>query len=128
MPLPQRSLAVVGADYPNRKGPGRRFEIALCLPGELVDLAPEPDNKKDELAVAVYSQRGIQLGYLSAERCGWIGAMLRSGRIITAVFQEATIYGAAIRIAFDGDEPVLPTPEIVSDSQDWWPDEEYSDL
>lgn len=128
MSLAQRSLAVVGADYPNRKGPARRFEIALCIPGETVDLVPEPDNPKDELAVAVFSIRGVQLGYLSAERCGWIGAMLRSGRVITAIFQEPTTYGAAIRIAFDSDEPILPTREDSDDSQDWWPDEVYDEF
>jgi hypothetical protein len=34
--------------------------------------------------------------------------MIRSGRIVTAVFQEGAPFGAVIRVAFDADEPVLP--------------------
>lgn len=126
------SLAVVGADYPNKTGPTRRFEIALCGPGEPVELRPEPDNPADPRAVAVYSDRGVQLGYLTAERAPWFGSMISSGRVITAIFQEQTRYGAAIRVAFDGQEPELPeraesTAPVYDDACDpdpgWWPDE-----
>lgn len=128
MVLPSRSLEVVGADYPNRKGPTRRFEIAVCLPGEPVELRPEPKNPADPSAVAVYSQRGVQLGYLTASRCGQIGALLRNGAPIRAAFQEATRSGAAIRVTFDGSEPVLPPPSTDRvPEQDWWPDEEPPD-
>ena len=126
-PLPQMSLAVVGADYSNATGPGRRFEIAMCHPGEPVDLVPEPKNKADERAVAVYSARGIQIGYLTAERCGRIGQLIRSGRAITAVFQEPASYGAVIRVAFDGEEPALPPPRFAKPEPEWWPDEEWPD-
>ena len=104
----QLSLAVVGADHPNRKGPTRRFEIAITKPGESVELVREPRNPADERAVAVFSQRGVQLGYLSAERAPWIGGMLLGGRQIIAIFQRATDYGAVIRIALDGARPALP--------------------
>ena len=127
MTLKQRSLAVVGADYPNKKGPSRRFEIAVCSPGEEVDLVLEPDNPADHLAVAVFSCRGVKIGYLSAERCGWIGSMIRQGRAVTAIFQEATTYGAAIRLAFDGGYPVLPVSERIIDNDGWWPDPEFTD-
>jgi len=86
-PLPQISLAVVGADYPNTRGPGRRFEIALCRPGDPVRIEPEPRNPADPRAVAVYSERDVKLGYLSAERCGRIGALSKQGRDVSAVFQ-----------------------------------------
>lgn len=68
--IPALSLAVVGAQYPNRDGSDRRFEILLCTPGEPVELVPEPRNRHDENAVAVRSARGVQIGYLTAERCG----------------------------------------------------------
>ena len=103
------SLAVVGADYPNRRGPGRRFEIELCTPGEPVELVPEPKNPADPRAVAVMSSRGVQIGYLTAERCGWIGSMLRERREIRAVFQSKASLGAIIRVAFDGASPTVPT-------------------
>lgn len=102
------SLAVVGADYPNKRGPGRRFEIEICRPGDAVQLVPEPKNPKDPRAIMVMSERGVQLGYVTAERAPWIGGMIANGREIAAVFQEKASYGAVIRVAFDGAEPVLP--------------------
>ena len=126
---PSLSLAVVGANHPNKRGPTRRFEIALCKPGEPVELIPEPKNPADPRAVAVFSTRGVQLGYLTAERCGRIGALIRDGREVRAVFQEATSYGAVIRAAFDGEEPVLPPerPRQPPEEQDFWPDPEWPD-
>lgn len=125
MPLPPMSLAVVGADYPNKRGPTRRFEIAICKPAEPVELRPEPKNPADPRAVAVYSCRGVQIGYLTAERCGRIGALIRQGVEVQAVFQQSTAHGAVIRAAFDGEVPNLPEvrePER-PDEVDFWPDE-----
>lgn len=102
------SLAVVGADYPNKCGPTRRFETALCAPGDTIELRPEPRNPADPRAVAVYSERGVKLGYLTAERAPLISRELARGREALAVFQAATKTGAIIRVAFDGAEPVLP--------------------
>lgn len=118
MPITQLSLAVVGADYPNKRGPGRRFEIQLCRPGEPVSLIPEPKNPADPRAVAVYSCRQVQIGYLTAERCGWIGRMLGDGREVRAIFQSATSAGAIIRAALDGEEPNLPEARAVPDPDD----------
>lgn len=109
MTLPSLSLAVVGADFANedKARSNRRFEIALCKPGDAVHLVPEPKNKADRNAVAVFSERGIQMGYITAERCGRIGALIREGREIVAVFQQAAPYGCVIRVAFDGEAPVV---------------------
>ncbi len=119
------SLHVVGADHPNRGGGNRRFEILLCAPGEPVTLVPEPRNPVDPHAVMVLSARGGQIGYLTADRAAWIVGMLRSGRDVAAIFQQATAMGAAIRIAFDGAVPTLPRPVVVqADSDpDFWPDD-----
>lgn len=119
------SLHVVGADHPNRGGGNRRFEILLCVPGEVVTLVPEPRNPVDRNAVMVVSAREVQIGYLTADRAAWIAAMLRSGRAVAAIFQQATPMGAAIRVAFDGAVPVLPRPVVPqSDPEpDFWPDE-----
>ncbi len=109
------SLAVVGAQYPNPgKMPARRFEIALCRPCDPVELRPEPRNLHDPRAVAVYSERGVQLGYLSAERCGLICRQIEAGRRIEAVFQVATPFGAIIRVAFDGAAPILPAGRAIA--------------
>ena len=108
--MKQLSLHVVGVNYPNADRSNRRFEILLCAPGEPIELVPEPKNKADLNAIAVFSVRRVQIGYLTADRAPWIGGMLRSGREIKAAFQQATQVGAAIRIAFDGEAPVLPEP------------------
>jgi hypothetical protein len=118
------SLAVVGVDYPNRRGPARRFEVAICKPGERIDLIPEPKNVADSRAVAVFSERGVQLGYLTAERCGWIGGMIANGREVRAIFQHATKNGAVIRIAIDGADLMLPSISESHryDEPDFYPD------
>ena len=127
--MQQLSLHVVGADHPNADGGNRRFEILLCAPGESIELVPEPKNPVDPNAIAVFSDRRIQIGYLTADRAPWIAGMLRNGREIRAVFQEATRPGAAIRIGFDGEAPVLPRCDRkqhvgqAAEDIDFWPDE-----
>lgn len=106
-PIPPMSLAVVGVAYLNADGSNRRFEIELLAPGEPIDLVPEPKNKKDPRAVAVFAHGGGQLGYLTAERCGRIGALIREGVAIRAVFQQQTPWGCWIRATFDGSAPVV---------------------
>jgi len=124
------SLAVVGADHPNPKGPTRRFGIALCKPGDAIELRREPKNVADENAVAVYSERGIQLGYLTAERAAWIGGMIANGREICALFQCKAQFGAIIRIGLDGVRPDIPQQLVAEeqrDDPDFYPDEIYPD-
>ena len=129
------SLAVVGADFPNKRGPTRRFEIAICTPGERIDLIPEPNNPADPRAIAVFSERGVQIGYVRAERAQHIGnAIRRHG--VKAIFQQAEKWGATIRASLDGTAPKLPEPDDSrandwpppgSEDADWWPDEEWPD-
>lgn len=130
--LRQLSLAVVGADYPNRKPRARgqfnrRFEIATCRPGEPIHLILEPDNPVDPLAVMVFSDRDIQIGYVSAERAPLIGKHLRGAEDVRAIFQAATDWGAWIRVSLDGSEPALPP--IAENAERYLPDDEgyYSD-
>jgi hypothetical protein len=122
------SLHVVGRDFANAKGPTRAFGITLAKPGEPVELRPEPKNKADPHAIAVYCN-DIQIGYLTADRAPWIGGMIANGREIKAVFQEATEWGAAIRVAFDGTPVELPAPRALSDNSepDFYPDDIYPD-
>ncbi len=129
-PLASITLAVVGAPFPNPDGSNRHFEIRLCRPGDPVELRPEPSNKKDPRAVAVYSSRGVQIGYLSAERCGRIGAIIRSGREVQAIFQAESHFGAYVRVAFDGEEPVATPPRDEPPAEPesgWFPDEVWPD-
>ena len=132
MPGRELSLAVVGIAFPNKDGGNRQFEVAMCRPGEPVSLVPEPTNKADPAAIAVYSARGIQIGYLSAERCVWIGSKIRQGQDVRAIFQEGSSRGAVIRANLDGKDPVLPpeappsTARLFANADPeagFWPDE-----
>lgn len=106
-PIPAMSLAVVGVQYLNVDGSNRRFEIELLAPGDPVDLVPEPTNKKDPRAIAVFGRDAGQLGYITAERAPRIGALIKEGAEIRAVFQVQTPFGCWIRATFDGSEPVV---------------------
>lgn len=130
--MPQMSVAVVGAAFPNKrkKDPSRRFAIGLCLAGDPVELRPEPDNAKDERAIAVFNREGMMMGYVPAERAALFTTMLARGESMTAIFQQETQYGAVIRVAFGDDEPVLPPvreAEISDDDPDFYPDPIYPD-
>lgn len=132
MALTALSLAIAGIHHPNKRGPARAFELRVCEPGEPVELRPEPKNPADPLAIAVFSLRGVQLGYLTAERAPWIGAMIRNGREIQAIFQGMTQKSAFIRVAFDGEAPALPPRRdcdapIEAQSSVWYPDEQWPD-
>ncbi|MDB5684102.1 MAG: hypothetical protein JWM75_1800 [Sphingomonas bacterium] len=130
MPHRELSLAVVGLQHPNARGVARKFEAIVCVPGEPVHLVPETKNKHDPQAVAVFSDRGIQLGYLSAERCGWVGGMIGRGEEVRAIFQSAGTTTAVIRVAIGGADPVLPPPPIAlaaplsprDQEPEWYPD------
>lgn len=134
MSRPSLSLAIVGTGFPNKRGPTRRFELEICRPGEPVHLIPEPQNPADEHAIAVFSCRGVQLGYLRSERAVFIGTIMNRGEEVVAIFQELTTHGAAIRVSFDGELPVLPPPKTDESrppegeaEPDWYPDEEWPD-
>lgn len=118
----EMSLAVVGLDFPNDDASNRRFEAALCERGDPVHLALHPRNKHDPLAVAVVSSRGIQLGYLTAERCGYIGNRIRQCQKFEAFFQDHG-RSAVIRIRFGGGRPTMPAPRRIAeppgDSDAW---------
>lgn len=116
------SLAIVGIDFPNadRSRSNRRYESLLCVPGEPMTLLPEPRNPHDANAVGVWSSRGVQVGYLTAERAPWIGARLRGGEEVAAVFQGLGDGVAYVRVRFGGGAPTLPDaraarPEQVDD-------------
>jgi hypothetical protein len=124
----QMSVAIVGIDHPNtdKSKSNRRFELLQCIPGEPVLLRPEPKNPHDEHAIAVYSVRGIQIGYLPSERAALIGVYLRHGRAAAAVFQELGPKVAICRIAFDGEAPMLPAARPAPAEEDlsgFWPDD-----
>lgn len=117
------SLAVVGINYPNADKTNRRFELALCVPGEPVRLVLEPNNKHDPAAVAVFSCRDLQIGYLSRERCLWVGSRMRAGEDHQVIFQDVDEHIASVRVRFGGEAPTLPVPrpKAPAPDEDYWP-------
>ncbi|MBE2990966.1 HIRAN domain-containing protein [Sphingomonas sp. CFBP 13603] len=129
--MDELTLSVVGIDFPNadRSKSNRRMELLLCQPGEPVDLRREPKNPHDANAVAVFSLRGVQMGYLSAERAPLIGRRMQQEEHV-AVFQALTGSMGYVRIRFGGGAPTLaepgePTPHSRSAPYD--PDVFYPD-
>lgn len=131
------TLVVVGIDHPNadKVRSSRRMELLLSPPGEPVELRLEPKNPHDPHAVSVWSRRGVQTGYLSAERAPWIGARLRAGEPYEAVFQGLAGPVGHIRIRFGGGAPTLPPAcgdAVAGDAParpgeaDFYPDEDGS--
>jgi len=115
MALASMSLAVVGANHPNKDGGNRRSEIAFCNPGEALDLRPEPKNEHDEHAIAVYSARNFQIGYIASQRAVLLGKLLREGHELHAVFQDVAPWGAIVRVGVDC-VPDLPAAADHEDS------------
>ncbi|WP_288338478.1 HIRAN domain-containing protein [uncultured Sphingomonas sp.] len=108
--MQELTLAVVGIDFPNADGSNRRSEAMMTLPGESVELVPDPKNKHDSNAIAVISPRGIQLGYVNAERAPYIGSRMSRGEDAEAIFQGMDGGSAFIRVRFGGGAPTLPPP------------------
>lgn len=104
------TLTIVGIDFPNpdKSKSNRRMELLLTPPGEPVDLLLEPKNPHDPNAISVWSVRGVQIGYINAERAPWIGARIRSGEEYETVFQALHGDAAYVRIRFGGGTPTLP--------------------
>lgn len=113
--MQELTLAVVGIDFPNANGSNRRFEGMMTIPGEPVALVLEPKNKHDGNAIAVISPRGVQLGYVNAERAPYIGGRISRGEDVLAIFQGIEgesafirVRSAFIRVRFGGEAPTLP--------------------
>jgi hypothetical protein len=100
----------------------------MCERGEPVELRPEPKNPADPRAIAVYSCRGVQIGYVPAERAQRIGQIIGQGHEIAAVIQEITEFGAFVRLSFDGAPMLLPPERPKPEPEpDFWPDDEWPD-
>ncbi len=129
--MDELTLAVVGIDFPNsdKSRSSRRMELLLCVPGEPVDLRREPRNPHDANAVAVFSARGVQMGYLSAERAPLIGRRLQH-EDHAVIFQALAGSMGYVRIRFGGDTPTLPNAVELAQSSsrtDHDPDVFYPD-
>ena len=115
------SLPACGEMHDNEDGSSRQEELALCQPGEMLQLIREPENEHDNMAVAVMSARGVRVGYLARERARWIGSKMDRGYDVRAIVQRIRgvgLHGSALglimRLSMDpdmADEPELPDEE-----------------
>lgn len=100
------SLPVSGAALHTTRASVRRAEIARCRPGDPLALRRERGRRGDP-AVAVISERGIEIGGIDGPHVRMIAGQVAVAR---AVFQSPDTFGAVIRVAFDGSAPTLPQP------------------
>jgi len=125
------SVRIVGANFHNSDGGNRRSEIAFCDPGEVIELRREPKNEHDEHAIAAFSARAFQIGYVASDRAVLLATLLRDGHELRAIFQDVATWGAIARVGIDC-EPTLPPKPTSSDYDDtdeapqaeeeFWPD------
>jgi len=124
--MDELTTSIVGIDFPNpdKSRSNRRMEIMMCHPGDPVELRREPKNAFDANAVAIWSERGVQIGYVSAERAPLIAKRMQEGAT-SAIFQALQGNTAYIRIRFGDGVPTLPPPidaQPARDVSDFYPD------
>ncbi|NVD43504.1 HIRAN domain-containing protein [Qipengyuania atrilutea] len=109
------SLPICGSQYENEDGTSRQEELALCAPGDRLELKREPDNPHDPMAVAVLTERSVCVGYLNRVRAGWIGSKIDRGYDVRAIVErvrgrsmKGVPLDVILRINMDGENPELP--------------------
>ncbi len=68
----------------------------------------EPKNKHDSNAIAMMSPRGVQLGYINAERAPYSGGRMVRGEDDEAIFQRLAGGSAFIHVGLGGGAPTSP--------------------
>ena len=89
MPFDHFFSKIAGVSFTNRDASSRQAALARCRAGENLRLVREPKNPHDDEAVAVYSKRGEQLGYIT-ERANddvsiWLDEETRVEAFITEI-------------------------------------------
>ena len=77
-------LTGVGERFANVDGSSRQDELGRCQPGEPIHLEREPCNPRDRRAVALYSSRGVQVGYIGREPAKWLAPLIDDGQLVVA--------------------------------------------
>lgn len=124
------SLPAIGERHDNEDSTSRQEELARCEPGEAVRLVREPENPHDRMAVAVFSCRGIKVGYLKRDRAAWIGSKIDRGYDVRAIVErvkgshlDGATLGLVMRVNMEGEEPELlrnwqgPRPSLLAPAQ-----------
>lgn len=103
-------LRLVGERFENRDGTSRQEELEQCSVGEPVTLERETDNPVDPGAVAVFSARGRQIGYLGADRATFIRGKIDRGFDLRAIIAQlrkrpGMPISAVLALNLDGEDP-----------------------
>lgn len=114
------SLPACGEWYENDDGSSRQAELALCRPGDPLALIREPENPHDPLAVGIFTERGVRVGYLNRDRAGIFGSKMDRGYRLAAIVErikgaqlEGSALGLVMRVSMappseDLEPPALP--------------------
>jgi len=81
---------IAGVSFTNGDGSSRQAALARCRPGENLRLVREANNPHDDEAVAVFSKRGDQLGYVTARANDEVSVWLDEQRRVEAFITEIT--------------------------------------
>lgn len=110
------SLPACGEVHANNDGTCRQCELALCRPGDRLRLVREPKNIHDRNAIAIVTERGVRVGYLSRRYASvWASKIDRGAapRVIVerikGVGLPGAMLGLVMRVNLEGEEPELPS-------------------
>ena len=79
---------IVGESFDNRDGTSRQAELRRCEALETASVTRERDNPVSQDAVAVFSARGVQIGYIGKSRSVTIGEALDDGRVESCIISS----------------------------------------
>jgi len=67
-------------------------------PNDVLELKREPDNQHDVNAIAIYHEKGYQLGYVPREKNEVLSSLLDAGKLIFGKIEEVYWKGNWLRI------------------------------
>jgi hypothetical protein len=102
------SFIVTGAAFKTERAHGRRAEIGISVPGDVLTLRRERGAIGRRPAVGVYTSRDRQIGYIQPHE---VDLVLNVTEEAQAIFQSSETFGAVARITVDGSKPTLPQPK-----------------
>ncbi len=117
---------VAGVTYDNPDGTGRQDLIRQCRAGDRLRSRREPDNRYDPNAVAVCTESGVRIGYLSSRLAAELAPLLdRGGRVdveiseITGGGDERALGVNILMTVYGPDDAGRPSDDPESGSG-WW--------
>lgn len=78
-------IELKGEYYENADGSSRQEEIARCRKGDKVFLKHRPRNEHSSTAIAVLSERSVQIGFVAQEQSIWLLKYVNEDRVTRSV-------------------------------------------